>query len=112
MRNDPDRPLKQKFYNSTTWRECREAYAKSVGYLCERCKAKGITTAGTEVHHKVKLTAQNINDPNITLNWDNLELLCMTCHNQEHFKKEPVRRCYIDMETGKVIPKPDADELI
>ena len=27
----------------------------------------------------------NITDPNITLNWDNLEALCRTCHQNEHF---------------------------
>ena len=45
---------------------------------------------GEEVHHKVPLTADNINDVNITLNPDNLIYLCKDCHNKEHdrFKKK------------------------
>lgn len=27
----------------------------------------------------------NIYNPDITLNFDNLELLCIDCHNKEHF---------------------------
>lgn len=38
------------------------------------------------MHHKKHLTPKNINDPEITLNWDNLELLCLDCHQKEHDK--------------------------
>lgn len=41
---------------------------------------------GDQVHHKKHLTPKNINDPEITLNWDNLELLCLDCHRKEHDK--------------------------
>ena len=46
-------PYLQPFYSSRAWRDCRDAYARSVGGLCERCRAKGLITPGTEVHHKV-----------------------------------------------------------
>ena len=72
------------FYNSKAWRRCRETYKKSVGGLCERCKKEGLIVAGTMVHHKEKLTPENINDPTITLSWNNLELLCRECHALEH----------------------------
>ena len=42
---------------------------------------------GYIVHHKVHLTADNIYDPATTISFDNLELLCMDCHNKEHFSK-------------------------
>lgn len=67
------------FYESVKWRKCRDSYAASKYYVCERCGK-----AGTIVHHKIYITPANINDPNITLNWDNLELLCAACHNKEH----------------------------
>lgn len=67
------------FYKSKTWRECRDAYYVSKHGLCERCG-----NPGKIVHHKIYLTPENINDPNISLNWDNLELLCPQCHNIEH----------------------------
>lgn len=74
------------FYVSPEWIRCRRLYADSVGRLCERCYAADKIVPGTQVHHKIRLTPQNINNPEITLNWDNLELLCDDCHNDEHKK--------------------------
>ena len=45
---------------------------------------KGLIVPGDEVHHKIRLTPENITDPSIALNWDNLELLCKACHQEEH----------------------------
>ena len=72
------------FYSSTAWRKCREAFRQYRGGLCERCMKRGLITPGTEVHHKVRLTPENIHDPAVTLSWDNLELLCKACHDDEH----------------------------
>ena len=82
------REFARAFYNSKEWKKCREGYIKSVGGLCERCLAKGKYVLGEEVHHKIPLTPENIDDPNVTLNWDNLELLCSSCHSIEHNRKE------------------------
>lgn len=72
------------FYVSEEWRRCREGYLRKVGGLCERCAAKGMIVPAEEVHHKVRLTPENIRDPRVALNWDNLEALCLECHKQEH----------------------------
>lgn len=69
------------FYHSKPWELCRAAYGKSKHWLCERCHRPGNT-----VHHKTNLTPENINDPNVTMGWWNLELLCEDCHNQEHHR--------------------------
>lgn len=92
------------FYKTTAWQNCREAYAKSVGGLCERCYAKGLVVPGEIVHHKTYLTPDNVHDNNVTLNWANLELLCRECHGAEHDKK--VRRYKVD-ELGRVTTAPD-----
>lgn len=76
------------FYDSEAWKNCREAYRKSKGGLCELCLKNGIVRAGRIVHHKIHLDADNIGDPNVTLNWDNLELVCMDCHAAEHGNKK------------------------
>lgn len=68
------------FYNSKGWRECQRAYMLSKNYICERCGKPAVI-----VHHKTYITPANITDPNITLNPDNLEALCATCHQNEHF---------------------------
>lgn len=69
----------KKFYASKAWQKCRAAYIASVFGLCERCGRPGYI-----VHHKVTLTPNNINDPDITLNFERLEYLCHDCHNREH----------------------------
>ena len=74
----------RQFYMSWPWIKCARSYKQSKGGLCERCWSKGIVSVGEEVHHKVKLTPENINDPDVSLNWNNLELLCKKCHLEEH----------------------------
>lgn len=74
-------PWAYKFYSSTAWKKCREAYRQTVHGLCEKCGE-----AGEIVHHKKPLNRKNINDPNITLNFDNLRLECRSCHGFSHGK--------------------------
>lgn len=76
------------FYSTPQWISCRKAYAASKGYLCERCLAKGLYVPGEQVHHKIRLTPDNLSDPSIALNWENLELLCSSCHQEEHKGKK------------------------
>lgn len=89
------------FYNSPQWRKCREAYKQKAFGLCERCRKKGLIVPGDEVHHKIRLTPDNLNDPSITLSFDNLELLCTQCHAEEHRKKN---KRYVIGKNGEVIP--------
>jgi len=97
------REFAKAFYQSKAWQECRAAYIKSVFGLCERCGQPG-----DEVHHKIRLTPQNIDDPNITLNWDNLELLCASCHSKEHMSKYgPSTEGTMFDENGDLIKVPE-----
>jgi 5-methylcytosine-specific restriction protein A len=76
---DVAREFAERFYKSKVWQDCRDAYFIYRYGLCERCGGPGKI-----VHHKVYLTPENINDPNITLSWSCLELICQDCHNKEH----------------------------
>ena len=88
------------FYNSKAWEDCRLAFLKSKFFICERCGG-----AATIAHHKTYLTPKNINDPNVTLNWDNLEALCQDCHNREHQSKySATREDVMFDENGDLIP--------
>lgn len=89
------------FYKSKAWQRCRNNYARSKRGLCERCLARGIYQAGVIVHHKIHLDPNNINDPTITLNPDNLQLLCRDCHAIIH---KPTKRFRVD-ELGRVIAR-------
>ena len=89
----------RKFYSGRAWRNCSEAYKRSAGGLCERCKAQGLIVPGDHVHHIVKLTPENIGDPSVSLSWDNLELLCVDCHARLHSdERKPDRRWTIDAD--------------
>ncbi|WP_304345234.1 HNH endonuclease [Campylobacter showae] len=76
------RSIDNKFYQGQNWKKTRNAYYISQNGICERCG--GI---GRIVHHKKHLNKANQNDFNLTLHWENLELLCQDCHNKEHFER-------------------------
>lgn len=80
-------PFAKKLYASKAWKQCRDAYAAYRHGICERCGAPG-----EEVHHKKYLTPANVNDPEITFGWNNLELLCRSCHIEEHEKATNLHR--------------------
>ena len=89
------------FYKTKQWKRVRESYAKRAGGLCEVCLKNGLIVPGEIVHHKIHLDESNINDPEITLNYDNLELVCRDCHAALH-KTQGERRYRVE-EDGTVM---------
>jgi hypothetical protein len=93
------RSIDRSFYDSKAWKDVQKLYKQKVNGLCELCLEKGYYVPGEIVHHKIHLNADNVNDPAISLNFDNLQLLCKPCHNNIHMKKETQRRWkFIDGE--------------
>lgn len=90
----------REFYNSTAWKECRESYKKYRHGLCERCLAAGRYNPGVVVHHIQPITPTTVSDPEITLSFDNLQLLCVQCHADMHGSKK--NRRYIVEEDGTI----------
>lgn len=99
------REFAKAFYKSKEWMKCKNSYIKEVHGLCEQCGEPGWI-----VHHKIHLSARNINDPNITLNHDNLEYLCLECHNKHHQfnreKKKSTRKGFKFNEKGELVYSP------
>ena len=60
---------------------------------------KGLVVPAVEVHHITELTPDNINDPSVSLNLDNLVSLCRECHRARHTGR--VSRYEVD-ELGRV----------
>jgi len=89
----------KKFYSSIQWQDVRNAYAKRVNHLCENCLKSGTVAAGEIVHHKIEITPENIDNPEVTLNYDNLEMLCRKCHGAMHGSKR-----FSVNEWGEVTP--------
>lgn len=96
------KPFARQFYSSKAWQDCRNEYAKRRHYLCENCLRKGIYRPGEIVHHKIELDPINIENPEVALNFDNLELLCRECHAEKHTEKSKGRRYVFGLE-GEII---------
>lgn len=92
----------ERFYSSSEWKACRLAYKKSVGGLCEQCLKHGIYNPGVIVHHKIHITPENIECPELTMDFGNLELLCRDCHAAQH---SSVTRRYVVDDLGRVMAK-------
>ena len=67
------------FYNSKQWQQVRDYVLRRDRYLCTRCG-----DPAEEVHHIERLTPENVGDPSVSLNSDNLISLCRDCHFREH----------------------------
>ncbi|NCD04458.1 MAG: HNH endonuclease, partial [Clostridia bacterium] len=69
------RPFAKPFYRSKEWEKVRQYVIRRDKYLCQKCGSPA-----EEVHHKIHLSPENINDPEIALSPDNLVSLCRDCH--------------------------------
>lgn len=71
-------------YTSKAWIQFRFNLIIQRGPKCQRCGKVMIDTSKLIGHHIIHLSPANINDISITLNPDNVELICFDCHNKEH----------------------------
>ena len=74
----------RQLYNSKAWINLRFNLIIERGPRCQRCEKVMVDTSRLIGHHRIPLTPANINDQSITLNKDNVELICFDCHNKEH----------------------------
>jgi 5-methylcytosine-specific restriction endonuclease McrA len=81
-------PLIARKYKSKRWQKTRRLYAISINNLCERCRLKRIIKPLYIIHHKIYINESNYMNDDIFYNFDNLEGLCLNCHNKEHFKDD------------------------
>lgn len=70
------------FYHSKAWRDLSYLLRLNSG-KCQRC-GRIADMKQLHAHHKVILTPLNVNDTSISLNPDNIEILCNSCHDEEH----------------------------
>lgn len=98
------REFAKAFYRSKAWKNVRQyVFTRDKG-LCQDCLKNGIYTAGKEVHHITWLTPDNINNPSITLNENNLILLCKDCHHNRHDRYKPkIREGLVFNEYGELV---------
>ncbi len=87
------------FYNSRAWRKVAKYVRVSRHGVCEMCGLPG-----NEVHHIIHLNNYNVHDTNVSLNPDNLKLLCTSCHSKIHGGNLISDEIEFDIN-GDVIPK-------
>ncbi len=78
------------FYNSKEWIIFREQFVldhmkQNDGIICTECKKHIFERGDIQLHHSpIELTEDNYKDVRISLNPDNIKLICRRCHNKEH----------------------------
>lgn len=86
-------------YHTQAWRKLRHYYYGKRHGICEQCGMPGDI-----VDHIEEITEENVNDPEITFNEENLQLLCLSCHNKKTFKKHfPICEGFGFDESGQLI---------
>jgi len=110
------RSIDSSFYNSKAWKNIRKSVWIKQSCLCNRCK-KPVYVAGIStyipkekrlkgiVHHKEYLNNSNVYNLDITLGIDNLEGLCIDCHNKEHKTSSVTRYDVMFDSNGNLVPR-------
>ncbi len=91
---------KRQFYNSKVWHRTRRYIRLKYRGVCQQCGLNG-----THVHHIKYITIANIHDTNITLNENNLTLLCHDCHNFIHMDSQFLRKDVTFNEHGELVKR-------
>ena len=94
------KPFARSFYASKAWRAARQQALRRDSYTCCMCGGHA-----TDVHHIIGLTPENISDPRIALNVDNLQSLCWLCHNNETISAGDLPAGYVFDDDGNVVPR-------
>lgn len=75
-----------KFYNSKPWITLRNRIRSTKRMRCDMCGR--LIHSKSIVDHIIEIDETNYQDESITLNEDNLQLLCLECHNTKTFKSK------------------------
>ena len=84
-----------RFLCSKPWRELSYNLKIEANGKCNRCKERIDDFKYLIGHHKIKLTDENVDDPNISLNPVLIEIICHRCHNEDHDRFNHKRNVYI-----------------
>ncbi|WP_078430977.1 HNH endonuclease [Alkalihalobacterium alkalinitrilicum] len=77
-----------KFYKSKEWLTLRKKALRRDNNECQLCKAKGKYHNAENVHHMKEVKT----DPHLALALDNLQCLCIQCHNEVHDRLDKVQK--------------------
>lgn len=80
---------REQFYKSKAWTNFRKVIIEQRtdpdGYVhCCECGKPIVNKYDLIIHHKKELSEANVNDALVSLNPDNVEVICFRCHNKVH----------------------------
>ena len=85
---------KRKFYDSYAWRKLSAQIKERDNFECQQCKRNGFVSTDTNEYSeqakrkKIQLVVHHIREledyPELAFDTDNLETLCVDCHNKLH----------------------------
>ena len=88
------REQKRKFYDSGSWKRLRKHIRNRDNNECQECKRQGKVFIDTNQYSekakrkKIQLIVDHIKEledyPELALDEENLETLCVYCHNKKH----------------------------
>lgn len=85
-------PELQRFYGTKAWQDLRKVRIIEERGICQRC-GKDFSADSSQLiaHHKEHLTPENLSDPHVALNPENVEIVCMKCHAYYHDNRGYIR---------------------
>lgn len=84
-----------KFYCTQAWQDLSYNSKIAARGKCSRCGYIADKMSELIGHHKIELTEDNVDDPNISLNRENIEVICQQCHNKQHRRFGSKQNVYI-----------------
>ncbi|SHI75528.1 hypothetical protein SAMN02745975_00540 [Geosporobacter subterraneus DSM 17957] len=84
-----------RFYCRKDWRDLTHSLKIERGGKCNRCSEIILDFRYLIGHHTIELTEDNVDDPNISLNPELIEIICLDCHNKEHRRFGHKQQVYI-----------------
>ncbi len=84
------------FYQCKEWRQLRLLALERDNYECQVCKRRGKYRQARNVHHLKEVKDR----PDLALTLENLESVCIQCHNEIHDKrlKKDKRKPFVNEE--------------
>ena len=91
------------FYSSKEWKLTRNTVRKRDNDECQECKRQGkVFTNKSEPDKRKRLDVDHIKEledyPELSLSMDNLETLCIRCHNKKHERYQKKINKWMDDE--------------
>lgn len=87
------KPWAMRLYQSKAWADLRQTLIAERGMRCEECGRIILRSSEIVADHIKELTPDNVTDPAVALNQENIKLICEDCHNRKH-----VRFGYVNKE--------------